>query len=139
MANQSKRKSVSQFSERIWYVVFMESRDLGFWEFFTCEGFEHVACFAQAPSGVMVHNYENGRIDLIHHEGWEASCFASALKAEGKKVLRVRCPEYRGNYMRMFLYCVPLVKSCLGLRKCFAFTPKGLYNWLVNKDYVEEV
>ena len=122
---------------RIWYVVVTESNELGIWKIFTRDGYEHISCFAQCPGGVIVHNYQQGRIDLLHHNGWDVEDFALALKEEGKQVLRVTCAVKEGNFSRAFIYCVSMVKSCLGIRDCHAYTPEGLFVWLKKQDYVE--
>jgi len=124
----------------VWYVVFMDSEAKGWWSVFTRPGFEHVCCFAQCPSGVIVHTYKHGRIEIRHHYGYLADDFArEVIREEGCRILKVTSQLSEDNYFRFLLYCVPLVKSCLGIRKCKALTPYGLFNYLVKQDYVEEI
>ena len=114
-----------------WYVVFCESERLGASRPFCKREFGHCYCFSQGSASTVILNYDGFRT-VVREHSLSADQFAFGLVDEGARVLKVcfDSDEEESGTLRGLTYCVSMVKSCLGLRNCFAFTPYALFKWL---------
>lgn len=117
--------------EQKWYVVFCDSDEITYpFKLFTRKNFEHCFCFSQSPAGVIVLNYTSYNCEARFASGKSAEDYAIEFHNTGANVLRIITSGDNNFILRGFIYCVTLTKTFLGLRKCFAITPFGLYKWL---------
>lgn len=122
--------------KNVWYIVFCDSSNLRMARLFTRPKFEHCLAISQGVNGTIMLNYNGTRL-VVSEFPCEAHELAAAYAAEGNPTLAVEFeaePEGADFTSRGLLYCVSMVKCILGLKRCFAFTPYSLYQWLKKSD-----
>lgn len=126
-----RKKKEKHIEDQTWYVVFCDSEEIEApFKWFTCEGFRHVFCFAESPSGSLIMNYIDYHCEVRIGYGKSATEMAFGFVDAGCVVLKVKTQKRPGLCLRGLIYCVPLTKAFLGIRGCWAVTPLGLHNWL---------
>jgi hypothetical protein len=121
--------------KNIWYVCFCPSDRLGIASLFVKPEFGHVYCFSQGSRLTTIINFDGSRV-IVKEHSLSALDLAVGLVAEGSQVLQVvfESEEDEPAVSRGLLYCVSVVKSILGLKNCYAYTPYGLYRWILNSS-----
>lgn len=123
--------------KNVWYVAFCASPSLGVAELFVKPEFGHCYCFSQGLSSTLIVNFDGSR-QVIREHSLPAIDLAFGLAEEdGTRVLKVvfEAEELEDPAVsRGLTYCVTVVKSCLGLRNCFSYTPFSLWKWLKNSS-----
>lgn len=120
-----------------WYVAFVPSERLILsLPFVHDEQFGHVFCFADTSDGVVIQEFDGNRITVRHLAQVSAPSLGFDLVKGGAKVLSVTSTPARVT-LGGLLYCVSVVKSCIGLRGCYAITPFGLYQHLKSSPSLE--
>jgi len=128
---RNKQAPPAPIENQKWYVVFCDSDEIGLpFRWFTREGFRHCFCIAESPTGTLIMNYTDFHCEVRMGYNQSASDMAFGFVNAGCKVLEVHTEKRRGFNLRGFIYCVPLTKSFLGLRRCWAITPFSLHKWL---------
>lgn len=118
-----------------WYLVFTEIDHAHWWDRWLAPGFRHVYAFRQTPEGWL---YINPRTDYteIALEPYLNDNPANGFQvvSEGPVTVlnvlaavpkhRLRCRWFVGP-----VTCVEIIKSLLGIRAFFVFTPRQLYHY----------
>lgn len=118
-----------------WYIGFTSRPRQHWFDLFTHRDYRHVVALRFDPvCGVWIY-YDvavNGTVLQVYPQG---SKIISAVIAEVPRWLAIdgQAGNYRFGLWR--LYCVPAVKSLIGLRSC-ALRPKALYRDLVKAGAV---
>lgn len=121
---------------RAWYIVFMPktARRLRWYHCFLRKDFGHVFAFTEVAGGTLKVDHTIWGTSVV----WAGSitpeqCFNMA-EGHASAILRVDVDYNRvpmDYIQRGLISCVSVLNSMLALRRCWSFTPWGLYKYLM--------